>query len=140
MAVKKETQTLNNHLLIQKKDRMKLRIAMLLVVFLSVFSSFTASAGDGCKDNCCSKYTACGWGHHHHRGCWGHHGYYYGPDGCYAKHKDACCNDKKESCCDKKAHNCCATHCDHTYSRVRYHEDCCGRAHLHVVKDNDNDD
>lgn len=117
---------------------MKLRIAMLLVVFLSVFSSFTASAGNGCKDNCCGKYTACGWGHH--RSSWGHHGYYYGPDGCYSKHKDACCNDKKESCCDKKAHDCCTTHCDHTYSRVRYHEDCCGRAHLQVVKDNDNDD
>lgn len=115
---------------------MKLRIftGMLLVMFLSVFNSFQAQAHDGCKkDKCCSKYR--------HTGCWGHHGYYYGPDGAYAKNKGACC-DKKEgsSCSDKK--DCCKSKCARswkgTYTRARYHEDCCGRGHL--TSDNNNDD
>ncbi len=127
---------------------MKLRIitSALLVVMLSVFNSFTASAHGGCKDNCCGR----SW-HGHHHGCWGHNAYIYGPDGCYAKHKAACdskCANKCEkSCadkCEKSCGNSCGNHCHHTYKRARYHENCCGWGHLHYGscenKDNDNDD
>lgn len=127
---------------------MKLRIftSMMVVVLLSLFGSFSAQAGDCCK-------SACHHGHHWmgHRNCCGHNGYIYGPDGYYAKCKSACekkstCG-QKSSCCEKKTAcaNKCNNTCHHTYTRARYHEDCCGHGHLHYGscksnKDNDNDD
>ncbi len=107
---------------------MKLRIvtSMLLVLFLSVWGSFSASAHNDCKGGSCCKSS---W---HHRAHWGHNNYYYGPDGCYSKAKSSCCEAKKKSCCAP-------SRCEHTYSRARYHEDCCGTGHLHVVKSHNND-
>lgn len=115
---------------------MKLRIftGMLMMVFLSLFNSFAASAHGGChKGNCCRPA---------HHGCWGHHGYIYGPDGYYAKHKGACagscekkCGGEEKSCCDKKES--CKKSCEHTYTRARYHQDCCGHGHLHSTKNDD---
>lgn len=104
---------------------MKLRMVtgMLLVFFLSVWGSFTASAHNGCKSGKCGKGT---W---HHRANWGHNNYYYGPDGCYSKAKDGCCESDKKNCCKP-------SRCERTYSRARYQEGCCGTGHLHVVKSN----
>ncbi len=112
---------------------MKLRIftSMLLVVLLSAFNSFTASACGDCKSatKCCS--------HYRHHSCRGHNNYMYGPDGWYAKHKKACCN--KEKSCSKKAtcskstschKSMCGRSCHHTYRRAYYHEDCCGHGYL----------
>ena len=131
---------------------MKLRIltSMLLVLMLSAFNSFTASAHDGgdCKSHCRSH-----WKHHH---CWGHNDYIYGPDGYFAKHKKACCKKesscKKEASCTKKcsgAMSChkssCGRGCHHTYRRAHYNEDCCGHSYLSYgcekkcSKDNDDD-
>jgi hypothetical protein len=116
---------------------MKLRIfaSMLMLVCLSLFNSFTASAHGGCKkDNCCRPK---------HHATWGHHGYIYGPDGYYSKHKGECagkcekkCAGESKSCCDKKA--ACTKSCDRTYTRARYQQDCCGHGHLHTEgKSND---
>jgi hypothetical protein len=112
---------------------MKLRIftSMLVVVFLSLFSSVKASAHDGCGGGHCGR----AW----HHGCWGHQGYIYGPDGYYAQHKACCakkCESKCESKCEKKCGSsmscgkCCGTSCSHTYRRAYYHEDCCGHSYL----------
>jgi|GEM_PF-5723814 len=100
---------------------------MLLIAFLSVFTTMNASAHDGCKGNSCCDSRG------HHYGWWGHNGYIYGPDGCYARHKSACCGSEAKK-------DCCKSECKHTYSRARYYEDCCGRGHLHVVKCHKSDD
>ncbi len=105
---------------------MKFRIltSMLLMVFLSAFTATQANA-HGCKDNC---------GGHHYG--WGHCGYIYGPDGCYARHKAGCDNK-----CESKCGSTCGSHhsgcCSHTYRRAHYYENCCGGGHLHACSGND---
>jgi hypothetical protein len=102
--------------------RFRILTSMLLMVFLSAFNSTQASA-HGC-------YSHCGGGHHY---SWGHCGYIYGPDGCYARHK-ACGGS---SCCTTS----CTSHhggcCGHTYRRAHYYEGCCGVGHLHACSGND---
>lgn len=107
---------------------MKLGIfsGILMTVAVSLLSTNDVSARNcGGKESCCKKeWRGC------HRSNWHRgHGYYYGPDGYYAKNKKGNCCAKEEKSCAKS----CASKCEPmTFKRARYTE-CCGHGKLKTV-------